>query len=307
MSLPRATWPALILGPVLLLAACGGGQLDEHLQRGEDFMAEGSFEEAHLEGIYVLQRRSEDPEALWLVSRALLALERDAEAVGYCRSLVQLAPERAREAAGLFHEMAVQDYESRRGSRAARRWRSALEFDPRLDLGPYAFDMGGRYYREGDPAMSVHLYEQALAAYPDSSAAEAILYPFATSLARVERFEDSARILERLLERSPKHPDRAEAIFLYQDNLIRLARAEREALDPRAALARLDKVLRYRANPAKRDEAQLEKGLCLEDLGDYRSARRAYQRLVEQHGSGTGRSFETALQRLEKLEKAGLR
>lgn len=298
---------ALILGLGIVLAGCGGGQLDEHLERGETFFEKGEYEEAQLEGIYVLQRKPRQPEALWLITRALLALDRDAEAVGYCRSLLEEQPDLREEAAQLFHRMACEDYQNRHGSRAGRRWRSALEFDPGMDLGPYAFVMGGRYFKEGDSEMSVRLYEQALAAYPDSSAAEAILYPFAVGLARMERWDDSAEVLEGLLRKHAQHPNRSEAIFLYQDNMIRLSRMDREMLDLTGALARLEKVLRYRANPVKIEEALLEKGLCLEELGDYRAAGRTYRRLVDNSRSGTGRSFETALMRLEKLEKAGLR
>jgi len=292
---------------VLLVAACGGGGVSSHLKRGEKAMESGDWEEARLEGIYILQQQPENAQALWLVGRSLLALDRDGESEGYMNSLLERDPSFRPRASELFALRAQRDYLSDRKRRAADRWERCLDFDPEFDLGPYSFFEGRHFFSEEDYASAARLFERAEKAFPDSSAVIDILLPFAKSLTRLGRWEDASRHLGKFLKRAPRHPKRQEAIFLYQDVLIRLARADRELLDFDSALKKLDQALRFRSNPGKIEEARLEKGLCLESLGRYPEAAQVYRRLVKANISGTGRSLETALDRLDKIEKARLK
>lgn len=305
-ALPRLGW-MLVLALLVLSAACGGDGLEAHLERGEASLVEGDPAEARLEGLYVLQQESENTEALWLVGRSLLALNRDAEADGYFRSLFSLDPAYRSSAGKLHAQMAAVDFEASRRSRAARRWELALEFDPEQDLGPHAFFVAGHFFKMEDYESAARLFAVATESYPDSSAVTEVLYPHAESLARLGRWEEAREQLSRFLKEAPKHPRRMEAIFLYQDVLIRLARADRELLDFESALSKLEQALRYRINPGMIEEARLEKGLCLEDLGRYREAAEVYRKIVATNSSGSGRSLEAALGRLERIEKARLK
>jgi tetratricopeptide (TPR) repeat protein len=305
-ALQRLGW-MLVLALLALTAACGGSGLDAHLERGEASLVKGDPAEARLEGLYVLQQESENTEALWLVGRSLLALNRDAEAEGYFRSLFSVDPAYRSSTGGLYAQMAAVDFEAARKRRAARRWELALEFDPQQDLGAHAFFVAGHFFKKEDYESAAQLYNAATEAYPDSSALTEVLFPHAESLARLGRWEEAREQLARFLKEAPKHPRRLEAIFLYQDVLIRLARADRELLDFESALGNLEKVLRYRINPGMIEDARLEKGLCLEDLGRYREAAEVYRIIVDKNSSGSGRSLEAALERLERIEKARLK
>jgi len=297
----------LVLALAVFTAACGGGGLEAHLERGEVSLAKGDPAEARLEGLYVLQQESENSDALWLVGRSLLALNRDAEAEGYFRSLFGVDPGYRSCAGGLYAQMAEVDFEASRKNRAARRWELALEFDPEQDLGAHAFFVAGYFFKKEDYESAARLYTEAEMAYPDSSVVTGLLLPHAESLTRLGRWEEAREQLARFLRVAPKHPRRMEAIFLYQDVLIRLARADRELLDFENALSKLQKALRYRINPGMIEDARLEKGLCLEDLGRYREAAEVYRKIVEKNSSGGGRSLEAALERLERIEKARLK
>jgi tetratricopeptide (TPR) repeat protein len=305
----RAPWRRvwMLLAFLLTLVACGRDGIEAHLDRGEEALGNGEWDEAHLEGIYVLQEQPGNREALWLVGRSLLALNRDGEAEGYLRGLVERDSSKRVPAANLYAERARDDYQAGRHNRAANRWQRSLEFEPNLDLGPFAFFIAGRFFKLEDYENAIVLFERAEEAYPDSSAVEEILYPKALSLIRLGRWEEAREQLARFLKKAPKHPRRQEAIFLFQDVLIRLGRADRESLDFEAALEKLNRALRYRINPGKIEEARLEKGRCLEDLGRYREAAEVYRRLVDENSSGSGRIFEAALERLERIEKARLK
>ncbi len=305
-ALPRLGW-MLMATLLVLIAACDGSGLDAHLERGEDSLSKGDPAEARLEGLYVLQQESDNTDALWLVGRSLLALNRDAEAEGYFRSLFSVDPAFRVSAGGLYAQMAAVDFEAARKKRAARRWELALEFDPLQDLGVHTFFVAGHFFKNEDYEIAAQLFNAAKEAYPDTSELTEVLFPHAESLARLGRWEEASEQLARFLKEAPKHPKRMEAIFLYQDVLIRLARADRELLDFESALDKLEKVLRYRINPGMIEDARLEKGLCLEDLGRYREAAEVYRKIVEKNSSGSGRSMEAALERLERIEKARLK
>jgi len=308
----RARSRRLLARPILaaafaLLTACGGGGLEGHLRSGEDYLEKGRWEEARLEGIYVLREDPGNSEALWIVGRSLMHLDRDGEAKGYLRSLVKADGSYRIKAAELYDSFARKDFEARRLGRAAERWQSALEFESELNLGAHDFFVGNHFFRMQDYEQSARLFARAEEAFPDSSAVLETLFPHAQSLARLGRWEEAGEQLERFLRQAPQHPRRLEAIYLYQDVMLRLARADRELLDFGKALEKLDGVLRYRANPGMIEAALLEKGRCLEELGRYREAAESYRRLIDENSSGTGRAVEAAMERLETLEKARLK
>jgi tetratricopeptide (TPR) repeat protein len=301
---PWRPWAAWAL--IVLAAGCGRSDLDEHLRKGHELFAAGQYEEAQLEGLFVLQRERENETALDLVARSLLAQDRDGEAEAYFRTLAAISPAYAFQAAALYDARAREDYEAGETSRAARRWTAALEFDPWRDLGRYAFFMAERKYQEREWGVAAALYEAALAAYPDTAAVQAALFPYGVSLHNLERWPEALRVLERFLRSYPRHQRRHEAIWLYQEILIHEARAASARMDYEGAIEMLRKVLRYDINPPKTAEALLELGACYENLQDYDAAADCYRRIVEGNAAGTGRIYDAAIARLETLEKARL-
>ncbi len=301
---------ALVVGALLLVlvfAGCSRNGLEEHLRKGQQYFAEGQFEEAQLEGLYVLIRDPENEDALRMVAKSLLAQDRDGEAEGYFRRLTERNPFYAIEAAQLYDELARSDYESGEKSRATRRWAIALRFEPRIDLGPYGFHMADRAYDDRDWARTALLYERALAAYPDTSIVRGVLYPYSVSLQRLERGQEALGVLEPFLKRYPRHRKRHEAIWLYQEILIQEARAANGRMDYEGAVEYLRKALRHRENPPMTAEALLELGSSYESLQDYDAAASCYRRVIEESSTHTGRIYDAAVERLSKLEKARLK
>jgi len=127
------------------------------------------------------------------------------------------------------------------------------------------------------------------------------------SLNRLERYGDALGALERLLAEYPKSREKHEAVWLYQELLIREAQAAKARMDYEGAVALLRKALRYDENPPKTAEALLELGQCYEQLQDYDAAAACYQRIVSANQAASGRVYDSALSRLEKLDKARLR
>lgn len=301
-------WALLALA--LLAAAgpgCGGGDIAAHLDKGEAHFADGRFEEAQLEGLYVLLREPEHPAALKLVATSLLALDRDGEAESYFRTLTAAAPAEAGPVAALYHQRARTDFATNQKSRAARRWAVALSFAPRLELGPYAYYMADLAYADRDWTQAAALYSQALAAAPDSSAAVDAIYPYTVSLHKLGRDPEALGLLEPWLGQQPRHRQRHEAIWLYQELLIGEARAANSRMDYERALSYLRKVLQFKENPPLTAEALLELGAAYESLRNYEQAVRCYRRVIDESNTQTGRIYDSAIERLATLEKARLR
>lgn len=298
-------------GVVLLLtvfiAACTGDGLEDHLAKGQAFYAEGNFEEAQLEGLYVILREPNHEDALRLVAKSLLAQNRDGEAEGYFKRLVGRSPLHAYEAAEIYESLAREDYRKGEKRRAGRRWNIALHFEPMLDLGPYGFFMASRAYGDRDWSLAARLYERALAAYPDSSVVKESVFPYGVSLHHLERRRESLDILEPFIRRYPRHARRHEAIWLYQEILIHEAKAANARMDYEGAVEYLRKALRHRDNPPMTAEALLELGSSYESLQDYDAAAACYRRVIEESSTDTGRIYDAAVARLSKLEKARLK
>lgn len=307
----RAHGAAFAVLAMLLAGAsglgCGGDELSDHIEKGLAFYAAGSFEDAQLEGLYVLLRDPDNEDALRLVARSLLAQDRDGEAEGYFRQLNAQNPLYAIEAARLYEARARQDYESGERSRAARRWTTALSFEPRLDLGPYAFFMAGRAYEQDDFELAADLFGDAIAAFPDSSAVRDATFAYGRSLHNLERRREAMAVLEPFIKGYPRHPRRPEAIYLYQEMLIHEAAAANGRMDYEGAVGYLRKALRYRDNPPMTARALLELGDSYENLGDFDAAASCYRRVIEESTTHTGRSYDSAVERLSRLEKAKLR
>ena len=100
---------------------------------------------------------------------------------------------------------------------------------------------------------------------------------------------------------------RHEAVWLYQEILIHEAKVSRVRLDYDGCLDLLRKSLRFKDNPTKTGEALLELGICHEDMQDYVSAGDAYRRIIDLDLAAAGRIYDSAMQRLETLEKARLK
>ncbi|MCB9515028.1 MAG: tetratricopeptide repeat protein [Candidatus Krumholzibacteriia bacterium] len=298
---------ALGVALVLATSGCGGGELESHLSKGRSLFAHKHYEEAQLEGLYVLLREPENEEALSLVARSLLAQDRDGEAESYFHTLAEKSPLHAMEAAELYDTRAREDYTSGQKSRAARRWLIALRFEPMLDLGPYAFYMADRSYEERDWRQSAALYGRALSVYADSSAVKQSLYPYAVSLHKLERDQEAMDVLGPFITRYPRHRDRHEAIWLYQEILIDQARAANGRMDYDAAVEYLRRALRFDENPPMTAEALLELGGSYENLQDYDAAASCYRRVIDTSNTQTGRIYDTAIERLARMEKARLR
>lgn len=303
----RLTLAGLALAALLGGAACSGGEIRSHLRAGHKHFAAGRYEEAQLDGLYVLLRQPEHPEALDLVATSLLALDRDSEAEGYFRTLVGVEPAQAMAIAARFDQRARADFVAGQKSRAARRWAVALQFHPRLDLGPYAFTMADRAYAERDWTLAVALYGQAIAAHPDSSAARDAVYPYAMSLHQLAHDLQALDILEPFLRQQPRHRLRHEAVWLYQELLISEARSANGRMDYERAVGYLRKALSFGENPPLRAEALLELGAAYESLREYQEAVACYRKVIDESNTQTGRVYDAAIERLATLEKARLR
>ncbi len=305
----RRFLPGVVLGGICLgaalLAGCGGDELREHLARGQEHLEAERYEEAQLEGLYVLLRDPKSVDALHLVAYSLLAQDRDGEAEAYFRTLAEIDPLYTTQAAALYDERARWDFEHGEKRRASRRWFVALDFDAERELGPYSFFMAQQAFERRDWEKAVALFSRALASHPDSSAVKTSLFPYGVSLHRLEYWSESLLVLEAFLRTYPRHRQRHEALWLYQELLIHEGQAAAQRMNYEGAVELLRKALRYDDNPPKTAEALLALGGCYENLQDYGAAASCYRRIVE--GDGGGRIYDAAIARLETLEKARLK
>ncbi|MCP4549042.1 MAG: tetratricopeptide repeat protein [bacterium] len=292
---------------LLLMACSDNGDLEKHLDKGHTYFAEGHYEDAQLEGLYVLMREQENAEAQHLIARSLLMQNKDSEAESYFRELAKFSSAYAREAAMLYNELAQEDYRANQKSRATRRWRIALNLFPHLDLGPYSFFMASKCYDDREWQQAADLYGRALAAYPDTSAVRNVRFPYGVSLYRLERWDQSLVELEKFLAAYHRHRQRFEAILIYQEILIKQAEYSNARMDYENAVRLLRKSLRYKENPPKTSEALLVLGDCYERMQDYNAAADCYRKIINANVGGVGRYYDTAIEKLGRLDKAKLR
>lgn len=189
---------------------------------------------------------------------------------------------------------------------AARRMRRASQFDPSIDLGRYRFAVADVCMAERDYADAARLYEEAVTAYPDSSACEDAYARLAECWAELKEPEKARAAMETLVRKYPRGSLAGRAGARLDDISLDQAQAAYDAGDyaKSAELARA--LVEATANRSLQQKARFLLGESYEAAGDVAGAYAAYSEIIRSDRGDSGRVVERARARIEALQEAGL-
>jgi outer membrane protein assembly factor BamD (BamD/ComL family) len=231
---------------------------------------------------------------------ALIALGRDHEGFAEVDLAVAAEPDLKPEAAAFIRESASKEGLSR--ADASRRRARAWELDPSADLGRHRFAVAGYYFKERKFDTAAALYEEAVRAYPDTSACETAYARLAECWTQLGDAEKARKAMETLVKRYPRGRF-AGGVSSNLDGLsYEEARAHFEAGEYEAALEVARELVDRTDNRLLQQKARFLLGETYEAAGDRMAAYREYRELIRADRGDSGRLVEQARARIEALQ-----
>ena len=295
----------IVVGALALATvACGA-------RRGAERSARRAFERGdYVEAVAICRharRRGVETAGLdWVWGASLLALGRDGEAWVRLRAAARLDPAMGPRVARAAMEAGAADARKGRRQRAAERIARALEFDPALDVGAWAYLLGERAWRRDRWPEVARWYRAAVEARPDTAAAETAWYRLATALEKTGRPDEALEAYETLLARWPRTSHRASVRWRVASLTYDAARAAFEDGDAERTLELLQVLPDYTTNGALLQKQRFLEGEAWEMLGDFERAWQAYHAVIESDLGASGTIVRRAREKLEALREAGI-
>ena len=189
---------------------------------------------------------------------------------------------------------------------AARRMRKASQFDPSIDLGRYRFAVADVCLAERSYADAARLYEEAVKAYPDTSACEEAYAHLAECYAELKQPARAQDAMEILVRKYPRGSQAGRAGARLDDLSFDEAQAVYDAGDYEKAVQLSLALVESTANRSLQQKARFLLGESYEAAGDPAAAYAVYSELIRSDRGDSGRVVERARARIEALQEAGL-
>lgn len=300
----------LLAAVVLAAAVCGApacsGRQGALSAAGREY-ARGNCGEALVICEDALRGGRRDAGILRVQGLALLCLDRDAEALEALREAAAAEPALA---AGIASDLAAQARQALAGGRtgpAGGRMRAAAEIDPRVETRELAYLVADGYYGEGRWADAARWYREALAARPDTSAAEKALFRLATSWLAEGDSAAAVAAFEEQLDKFPRGEASSEARWSLAGVLHGLGRSEFERGNFDAAVALARAAIGRAGGGVAEQKARFLMGESFERMGDYGAAYEQYEAIVGADPGASGRIVQISKARMAAMREAGLR
>jgi tetratricopeptide (TPR) repeat protein len=289
-----------VLVALLVLAGCGGGGV----RKMESAFESGDY--AEVVGLSRLALRNGDdrPVIHYYYGAGLVGMGRDHEGFTELeRAIAEDSNLSAQAAAFLWEQAQARP----RTQTSARRMRMASQFDPTIDLGPYGFAVANVCLAERSYADAARLYQQAIAAYPDTSACEDAYARLAECWAELNEPEKAQAAMETLVEKYPRGSLAGRAGARLNDISFDQAQAAYDAGDYEQSLELAQELVETTANRSLQQKARFLLGESYEATGDAAGAYGAYNEIIRSDRGDSGRVVERARARIAALQEAGLR
>jgi tetratricopeptide (TPR) repeat protein len=273
------------------------GQLKQARERGD-------FKEMVGLSRHALRNGDDRPIIHFYHGVGLVGMDRDREGFAEFDLAVAGNDKYAGQAAAFLMEQAL----AKPGTAAAaRRMRKASEFDPALDLGRWRFAVADACLADRSYADAARLYQEAIAAYPDSSACEEAYARLAECWVELNE-PDKARVaMESLVKKYPRGSLAGRAGARLDDLSFDRAQAAFDAGEYEKAIELASALVESTANRSLQQKARYLLGESCEASGDAAGAYAAYNEIIRSDRGDPGRVVERARARIEALQEAGLR
>jgi len=264
----------------------------------------GDYHEVVTLGRHAEKRGEADADVHYYYGLALIALGRDHEGLGEIERAVADDSELKVDAATAIRELAARDGVSR--ADAARRLGAAWELDPSTDLGRERFAVADHFFAAREFRAAATLYEEAVRAYPDTSACEAACARLVECWGELGDTDRARAAMEILVSRYPGGPHAAGIASRLDDLAFTDARGHFDAGEYQQALEVARELVARSENRLLQQKARYLLGETYEAMEDRAAAYDAYRELIRADRGDSGRLVEQARARIEALQEAGL-
>jgi TolA-binding protein len=190
---------------------------------------------------------------------------------------------------------------------AAHRWARAWELDPGVDVGRRRFAIADHYFAQRRFDRAAALYDEAVRAYPDSSACETAYARLAECWTELGEAEKARLAMETLVARYPKGRYAGGVASSLDDLALVAARKHFEAGEYEKAIEVARELVGTTDNRLLQQRGRYLLGETYEAMGDRAAAYNEYREIIRADRGDSGRLVEQARERIEVLQGAGLR
>jgi tetratricopeptide (TPR) repeat protein len=290
-----------VVAVILLAHGCGGGRTTGRIEQAFE---RGDYTDVVALSRHALRQGDDRPVIRYYYGVGLVGVGRDHEGFGELDRAVDADAKYAPRAAAFLWEQAL----ARPGSDvSARRMRKAALLDPELDLGRHRFAVAEVCMAERDYAGAARLYEEAVRAYPDTSACEEAYAHLAECWVELKQPEKARVAMETLVRKYPRGSLASRASGRLDDVAFDQAQAAYDAGDYPKAVELAAALVESTANRSLQQKARFLLGEAYEASGDAAAAFATYREIIRSDRGDSGRVVERARARIEALQEAGLK
>jgi tetratricopeptide (TPR) repeat protein len=268
--------------------------------------AENNYAETIVQCEHAVRNNVVDAEVYYYYGMALLAVGRDFESFDRFSKAVRMDSALAAPVAGHLGAMARKSSREGREREAQARFKLAAELTPNAEFGVFAFALGDAYFEERSHTKAARFYEEALAARPDTTAAENAYANLAESYLATGDSMAAVETLERQLLYFPQGPAAAQAEWKLDNLLYERARSEFDRGNYESAQEVLTELLRRTDNVSLIQRARFVLGESYERMGEYGDAYEQYKAIIRGDRGASGRIIERARAKIDAFRDAGL-
>jgi tetratricopeptide (TPR) repeat protein len=298
---PRRGWlmPLVLVGLTGLAAACGNGNEEDAILRGDRAWAAGDRDQALAEYRLAVRRGSSrgDGETLLRVAHAYASLNRVDEARDFYRQAVERDPELADQAVADLVRVARAAVERNDNIALASAVQGATEIRPGVSASELTLPLARHYLRSGQYGQAVPYFQKALSEDPDNTE---ILYDLATAHEEIGSCASALVFFERFREGVTAR-NRRDVDWRIGSCSFELAREARRDGGSEEALNLLQATIDLGEPRHLLSRAHFERGEILAAQGECEAAIEAFRRVREEDMAGSGVLSERAQRRIDEI------
>lgn len=293
-------WRALVAAALLGVVACGGPS-EESLERGDRLLGAGELESAIAEYKLALRQGGESAPVLLRLGQAYARHGDVEETIRYYEPLLETDSSHMYQMAGDLIGLARDALARGARENVARALRPLLEVSVGLVPVDLRLALARHYWQDGDYAAALPLYLSSL-----TEGGEEI--PAAVHFETGRAYEEMGGCLEALeyfsvyLEAAARDaPQVPSARWHYGSCLFEMAETDHAAGRPRAALEKLDRMVRLGVPQTLLDRAHFLRGELLLAMGEQERALDAYREVLRLNPTRSGSLVQQAEGRIRQI------
>ena len=296
----------VVLIGTLLLANGGCTKKKKTLSSIEDAYTRQDYDETMVLCEHALKNNVVDGDIYLYYGMALVAIGRDFESFDRFERAVQLDGSLSGFVAGYLEQKGRESFAAGEGTRAARRLRAAVEFDPRVELGALKYVLADEYFGAKEFDKAARLYTAALEEFPDTVVAEEALFNLSASYSALGDSAAAMEVLERQLALFPRGGLARQAEWRLVNMFYDSAQSEFERGNYETVIEVVTELLARTENVSLIQRARFLLGETYERMGEFDKAYVQYKAIIQEDRGASGRIVARARAKIDALRDAGL-